>query len=55
MPYFQCNRYLKQFGNFTTKNFRTWGANLEFIIQLLKYEIPNTITGKKRNVNECKD
>ena len=46
------NRYLKQFGNFTTKNFRTWGANLEFIIQLLKHEIPDTITGKKRNVNE---
>jgi len=46
------NRYLKQFGEFTTKNFRTWGANLEFIVQLLKYEIPDTITAKKRNVNE---
>ena len=43
------NEYL---GEYTTKNFRTWGANLEFIIQLLKHEIPDTITGKKRNVNE---
>jgi DNA topoisomerase I len=31
------NKYLKQFGNFTTKNFRTWGANIELITQLLKY------------------
>jgi DNA topoisomerase-1 len=30
------NKYLKQFGNFTTKNFRTWGANIELIIQLLR-------------------
>tara|TARA_B100001094_G_scaffold333398_1_gene411449 strand:- start:2294 stop:3298 length:1005 start_codon:yes stop_codon:yes gene_type:complete len=30
------NNYLKQFGNITTKNFRTWGANIEFIIQILR-------------------
>ena len=30
------NKYLKQFGKFTTKNFRTWGANVELIIQLSK-------------------
>lgn len=31
------NKYLKQFGDFTTKNFRTWGANIELITQLLKH------------------
>ena len=31
------NKYLKQFGkDITTKNFRTWGANIEFIIQIIK-------------------
>lgn len=31
------NDYLKQFGNYTTKNFRTWGANIQLIKLLLKY------------------
>lgn len=30
------NRYLKVFGNFTAKDFRTWGANIELIKQLKK-------------------
>ena len=30
------NKYLKQFGNFTAKDFRTWGANIELIKQLIK-------------------
>jgi DNA topoisomerase I len=30
------NLYLKKFGDFTTKNFRTWCANIEFIHQLMK-------------------
>jgi|TARA_B100001094_G_scaffold283080_1_gene295588 DNA topoisomerase-1 len=30
------NNYLKQFGDFSAKNFRTWGANIEFIVQILK-------------------
>ena len=29
------NEYLKQLGNYTTKNFRTWGANTELIRSLL--------------------
>ncbi len=29
------NKYLKQFGDISTKNFRTWGANIEYIRQLL--------------------
>lgn len=52
------NRYLRKFGNFTTKNFRTWTANLEFISQLTKNpEIFSDIseTMKKRMVNECID
>ena len=32
----QVNDYLKQFGNFSAKNFRTWGANIEFILHILK-------------------
>ena len=27
------NKYLKQFGKFTAKDFRTWGANIELIKQ----------------------
>lgn len=45
------NKYLKQFGNFTTKNFRTWGANIELITQLLKYSRqcqPDTKTNIKK-------
>ena len=30
------NKYLKNFGEITAKDFRTWGANIEFIIQILK-------------------
>ena len=29
------NKYLKKFGNFSSKNFRTWVANLSFITELL--------------------
>ncbi len=29
------NKYLKQFGKFSAKNFRTWGANVELIVQLI--------------------
>ena len=30
------NRYLKQFGNFSAKNFRTWTANTDLIKELQK-------------------
>ena len=30
------NKYLKQFGKFSAKDFRTWGANIELIKQLMK-------------------
>jgi len=38
------NKYLKKFGNFSSKNFRTWVANLSFITELLKYDTPGTDT-----------
>tara|TARA_B110000495_G_scaffold193152_1_gene198037 strand:+ start:1 stop:975 length:975 start_codon:yes stop_codon:yes gene_type:complete len=47
------NKYLKRFGNFSSKNFRTWVANLSFISEILKYENPTTETGKKKNINEA--
>ena len=30
------NKYLKQFGKYTAKDFRTWGANIELIKQLVR-------------------
>lgn len=30
------NNYLKKLGNYTTKNFRTWGANINLINELVK-------------------
>ena len=47
------NKYLKQFGNFTAKNFRTWGANIELISQLLKQEKEESETKKKKQVSEA--
>ena len=47
------NKYLKKFGEFTAKNFRTWGANLEFIQQLLKYEKVDSENKRKKQINEA--
>ena len=41
------NKYLKQFGKYTAKNFRTWGANIEFIKSLLTLCKNQTLTTKK--------
>ncbi len=46
------NKYLKRFGNFSSKNFRTWVANLSFITEILKYDNPNSESQKKKNINE---
>ena len=46
------NLYLKKFGNFTSKNFRTWDANLIFITELLKTEKDVTETKRKHIINE---
>ena len=45
------NKYLKKFGNFSSKNFRTWVANLSFISEILKHETPTTESLKKKNIN----
>lgn len=47
------NKYLKRFGNFTSKNFRTWVANLSFISEILKYENPKKESECKKNINEA--
>lgn len=39
------NKYLKQFGKFTAKDFRTWGANIELIKELMK--------NKNRELKKC--
>lgn len=47
------NSFLKEYGNFTTKDFRTWYANIYFITELEKYgTIPSTITERKKNVRD---
>ena len=43
------NEYLKELGNYTTKNFRTWGANIELIQLLLKNDDLNTCIDKVAN------
>lgn len=45
------NRYLKRFGNFSTKNFRTWSANIEFIKQVIKQGTSDKDVDNKRSVN----
>lgn len=47
------NKYLKRFGNFSSKNFRTWVANLSFITEILKCDTPNSETQTKKNINEA--
>lgn len=46
------NKYLKKFGNFSSKNFRTWVANLSFITGILKQGDHISETHKKNNVSE---
>jgi len=46
------NKYLKHFGKFTAKNFRTWGANIEFIVQINKYCRKMNIV-KQKEIETC--
>ena len=51
----QVNDYLKKFGDFSAKNFRTWGANIELISKLCKFSNFNqsyTKTEIKNILNE---
>ena len=47
------NKYLKKFGNFSSKNFRTWVANLSFITEILKSENKDSENKRKHNINEA--
>lgn len=47
------NRYLKRFGNFSTKNFRTWNANIAFITQIIKQDVGNSETAIKKSINDA--
>jgi len=47
------NKYLKKFGNFSSKNFRTWVANLSFITEVVKCDDPDNDTKRKKNINEA--
>ena len=53
------NKYLKRFGNFSVKNFRTWTANLEMIHHLVKASASDTedtsVTQRQKVLNECAD
>tara|TARA_Y100001958_G_scaffold33932_1_gene22101 strand:- start:166 stop:1137 length:972 start_codon:yes stop_codon:yes gene_type:complete len=49
------NNYLKKFGNFSSKNFRTWIANLGFITELLHHKDIKNITERKKNVEKSLD
>jgi DNA topoisomerase-1 len=46
------NKYLKQFGDFSAKNFRTWIANLEFITLLLKQDMIESLNERKKIINQ---
>ena len=47
------NRYLKKFGNFSSKNFRTWVANLSFITELLHSDKDSTESQRNKDINEA--
>ncbi len=46
------NKYLKQFGKFSAKNFRTWGANVELIVQINQYCKKEKIDTRKKT-DDC--
>jgi DNA topoisomerase-1 len=47
------NEYLKQFDeNITSKNFRTYNANMLYLNKIQKYQQPSTITARKKLSNE---
>tara|TARA_B100000686_G_scaffold340672_1_gene416712 strand:+ start:1320 stop:2303 length:984 start_codon:yes stop_codon:yes gene_type:complete len=46
------NKYLKQFGKFSAKNFRTWGANVELIVQINQF-CKKVKMNKKKDIDEC--
>jgi len=48
------NDFLKNYGDFSTKDFRTWFANMYFLNEIYKLgQIPNTITYRKKYAREA--
>lgn len=51
---YDVNDFLKQYGDFTSKDFRTWYANIYFINEIMALgEIPDKITHRKKYVREA--
>lgn len=51
---YDVNDYLKQYGNFTTKDFRTWFANIYFINEIIKLgPVPDTVTARKKYTRDA--
>jgi len=46
------NKFLKRYGDFTSKDFRTWIANTSFIAGVTANNIPDTITARKSAAKE---
>lgn len=49
------NNYLKQFGDYTIKDFRTYRSNIDFIKCLVNSNIENTEYKIKQVINKCMD
>lgn len=48
------NNFLKQYGQFSTKDFRTWFANMYFINEIHKLgTVPDTVTHRKKYAREA--
>jgi len=52
ITFLDINNYLKEFGDFTSKIFRTWGANKFLIKRLSLFPIENSRTARKRTINQ---
>lgn len=48
------NDFLKKYANITTKDFRTWYANIYFIDEIMKFsDIPDKISERKKNIKQA--
>jgi DNA topoisomerase-1 len=52
ITFLDINNYLKEFGDFTSKMFRTWAANKFLIERLSKFPIEDSKSGRKKTLNK---
>ena len=52
ITFLDINNYLKEFGDFTSKIFRTWAANKFLIKRLSLFPVENTKSARKRTINK---